>query len=78
MFVAAPSSPLKSKPAVGLSEAQTKGTAVSEEALESGKESTIPEHKFGPYGASSSGSAPVSRDEMLRMRLKKAMGSVGA
>ncbi|EAL23503.1 hypothetical protein CNBA1500 [Cryptococcus deneoformans B-3501A] len=77
-FAAAPSSPLKSKPAIGLSEAQTKGTTASEEVLESVKESTIPEHKIGPYGASSSGSAPVSRDEMLRMRLKKAMGSVGA
>ncbi|KIR33728.1 hypothetical protein L804_00987 [Cryptococcus deuterogattii 2001/935-1] len=75
-FAAAPSSPLKSKPAVGLSDAMTKGTSASEEASEPVRESTIPEHKMGSYGASSSGSAPVSRDEMLRMRLKKAMGSL--
>ncbi|WVQ82350.1 hypothetical protein IAT38_004478 [Cryptococcus sp. DSM 104549] len=75
-------SPLKSRPAVALSptRAQTvvdkknDGEVGSGKAVNAGKEAEERESK----AVGVSGSAQPTRDEALRQRLKKAMGSVGA
>nr|ODN88336.1 hypothetical protein L203_02949 [Cryptococcus depauperatus CBS 7841] len=71
-----PALPANSKPAVALSLANTKSKPLKN--VEKGKAVVIPEKNIPDGGANTTSTSHISRDDILKMRLKKAMGSVGA